>query len=259
MNKIDFAFPDSWQDLSEKQLAFVFRLLADNIPMEQLKIFCLFRWNNVSVLANKGDGTYILGLRKRDKTRKNQQIFSVSPLQIAEILPSLSWLDSIPDFPIRIERIGWHKALPADFQEVPFEKFIMAENLYQGYLEAMRESGGAGSKQAEELLDQLGSVLYDKARFKPWQKVNCFYWFTSLKNLFSRLFPDFFRPSGGADNVDNGPSTALDGMNAMIRALTKGDVTKEKEILKLDTWRALTELNAQAKEYREFNAKYNKK
>ena len=34
-------------------------------------------------------------------------------------------------------------------------------------------------------------------------------------------------------------------MNAQIRALTKGDVTKEKEILALDTWRALTELNAQ--------------
>ena len=34
-------------------------------------------------------------------------------------------------------------------------------------------------------------------------------------------------------------------MNAQIRALTKGDVTKESEVLALDTWRALTELNAQ--------------
>ena len=40
-------------------------------------------------------------------------------------------------------------------------------------------------------------------------------------------------------------------MNAQIRALTKGDVTKEKEILAMDCWRALTELDAQAQEYQE--------
>ena len=42
-----------------------------------------------------------------------------------------------------------------------------------------------------------------------------------------------------------------ESMDAQIRALTKGDVTKEAEVLQLDTWRALTELNAQAKEYEE--------
>ena len=44
-------------------------------------------------------------------------------------------------------------------------------------------------------------------------------------------------------------------MNAQIRALTKGDITKEAEVLALDTHRALTELNAQAREYKELNAK----
>ena len=48
-------------------------------------------------------------------------------------------------------------------------------------------------------------------------------------------------------------------MDAQIRALTKGDITKEKEILSLDTWRALTELNAQAKEYKQINAQINAK
>lgn len=34
----------------------------------------------------------------------------------------------------------------------------------------------------------------------------------------------------------------------MIRALTGGDITKEERILKMDTWRALTELDAKARE-----------
>lgn len=48
-------------------------------------------------------------------------------------------------------------------------------------------------------------------------------------------------------------------MNAQIRALTKGDITKEKEVLHLDTWRALTELDALAKEAEEFNRKYSER
>ena len=44
-------------------------------------------------------------------------------------------------------------------------------------------------------------------------------------------------------------------MNNQIRALTEGDVTKENEILALDTWRALTELDAKAREAEEFKLK----
>ena len=44
-------------------------------------------------------------------------------------------------------------------------------------------------------------------------------------------------------------------MNAQIRALTKGDVTKEQQVLALDTLRALTELDAQAREYEELKKK----
>ena len=36
---------------------------------------------------------------------------------------------------------------------------------------------------------------------------------------------------------------------AQIRALTGGDITKEREVLKMDCWRALTELDAKAKDY----------
>ena len=37
-------------------------------------------------------------------------------------------------------------------------------------------------------------------------------------------------------------------MNAQIHALTGGDITKEEAVLSMDTWRALTELDAKAKE-----------
>ena len=47
-------------------------------------------------------------------------------------------------------------------------------------------------------------------------------------------------------------------MNNQIRALTKGDITKEAQVLAMDVWRALTELDAQAKEYDELKRIYKK-
>ena len=82
-----------------------------------------------------------------------------------------------------------------------------------------------------------------------------------LSNTFTgdrKLLSDFFQSVVNDGNLlhagTNRPPSARDlqdAMNAQIRALTKGDVTKEKEILAMDCWRALTELDAQAREYEE--------
>ena len=154
---------------------------------------------------------------------------------------------------MRISKINRQHALPADFSEVPFETFIICDNLYQGYL----------STQNDELLDQLGSTLYNKPiAFKPYERINIFYWFAALKDSMAQKYSDFFQPVAGAagGNLLGSSATSVeDAMNAQIRALTKGDVTKEAEVLALDTHRALTELNAQAREYKELNAKLQSK
>ena len=47
-------------------------------------------------------------------------------------------------------------------------------------------------------------------------------------------------------------------MNTQIRALTGGDITKEREVLEMDCWRALTELNAKARDAEEIKRLYKK-
>ena len=73
---------------------------------------------------------------------------------------------------------------------------------------------------------------------------------------------DSFQPVAGTDsNLLGAPNMGAmlqEAMDAQIRALTKGDITKEAEILALDTWRALTELNAQAREYKQLQAQMKK-
>ena len=238
---INFIVPQGWHELSDKQLRHVYQLIASEYATDEIKTLCLLQWSGTKVIGRQDSDSYLL--------KKGKFLFEVTPLTLAELLPHLSWLDSIPTAPVRLSKINRQSALPADFSEVPFETFIICDNLYQGYL----------STQDDALLDQLGATLYGKSMtFKPYERISIFYWFAALKESLSKKYSDFFQPINDAATGGNllGSSVSVeDAMNAQIRALTKGDVTKESEVLALDTHRALTELNAQAREYKELNAK----
>lgn len=241
---INFILPQDWQELGDKQLRYVYELIAAEHTTDEIKTICLLRWSGTKVIGRQETGSYIL--------KKGKLLFEVTPVTLAELLPHLDWLGSLPTVPVRISKINRQQALPADFEGVPFETYIICDNLYQGYL----------STQNDELLDQLGATLYGKSMtFKPCERINIFYWFAALKETLSKKYSDFFQPIAEAATGGNllGSATASveDAMNAQIRALTKGDITKEAEVLALDTHRALTELNAQAREYRELNSKLN--
>lgn len=239
---IDFIVPQGWHELSDKQLRYVYDLLAKEYATDEIKTLCLLRWSGTKVIGRQESGAYLL--------KKGKLLFEVTPLTLAELLPHLDWLGSLPTSPVRLSKINRQHALPADFSEVPFETFIICDNLYQGYLQT----------QDDALLDELGATLYGKSiDFKPYERISIFYWFASLKDFLSRKYPDFFQPiteaATGGNLLGSSAPSVEEAMNAQIRALTKGDATKEKEVLALDTHRALTELNAQAREYKELNAK----
>jgi hypothetical protein len=246
---IDLTVPQGWHELSDKQLRYAFELIAKGFTSDEIKTLCLFRWSGLSV-RHRHNTDFVCRLRK--------QTFRLTSLQIAEVIPALDWLDTIPPQPVCISRIGRYRPFAADFSEVAFEKFIICDNLYQGYL----------ATQRDDLLDQLASILYNHNlsphNLSPAHRVSVFYWFASVKDLFARQYPNFFQNAVQPDNLLGGsrlPTGAQiqQAVNTMIRALTKGDITKEREILSLDTHRALTELDAQAKEYKEFNDKFPKK
>ena len=243
---IDFIVPQGWHELSDKQLRYVYDLLAKEYASDEIKTLCLLRWSATKVIGRQESGAYLL--------KKGKFLFEVTPLTLAELLPALDWLGSLPTSPVRLSKINRQHALPADFSEVPFETFIICDNLYQGYLQT----------QDDALLDELGATLYGKSiDFKPYERISIFYWFASLKDSLSRKYSDFFQPiadaATGGNLLGSASPSVEDAMNAQIRALTKGDVTKEAEVLALDMHRALTELNAQAREYKELNAKMQSK
>lgn len=230
--------PTSWDKLNDKQLHLVYSLFASDFSSEEIKTICLLKWNGLKILSALPYGRFII------KSGRRKVILSAH--QIHQATSTLDFLDSIPQMPVRIARIGKYRAISATFEQLPFEQFILIENLFQGYL----------NTQDNNLLQQIAKVLYrsEKVKADKVHLIGIFYWMAAIKQYFAREFPNFYQPaSNDSSNLLGKPQTSTyqqlrDTTNAMIRALTGGDITKEESILKTDTWRALTELDALAKE-----------
>ena len=257
---INLTVPSSWNDLSDEQLRYVYSLIANDFSLDEIKTLALLQWATpkVGVESSVDKGKFLCSVCPLHSPHSTLH-FQLTALQLAEMLSALDWLDELPSSPVRLKKIGNHVAVDPDFQGVPFETFLMVENLYQGFLHTKNDA----------LLDELASLLYKPMHsyllphtspLSKSERISIFYWIASLKEMFAKRFSDFFQPAatetenllGGSPNIG---AQLQEAMDAQIRALTKGDITKEREILSLDTWRALTELNAQAKEYKQLNAK----
>ena len=161
---IDIKVPTCWQQLSDKQLRFVFKLLNGNFSLPQVKALCLLKWAKIKILRREGS-IFIMKYKK--------QQFPVSALQISEVTSAMEWLGDFLHYPVRLSHIGLHRPLPADFQGVPFGTFLALDNLYQGYLQTRKN----------DIAIKMARVMYQSEHIRHLSKVeevNVFYWFTSV-------------------------------------------------------------------------------
>lgn len=242
---IDVSLPNGWSELSQKQLRFVFDIIARGESKESLITLCFLRWSGVRVLAHdRKSGRYLLSFGK--------QIFGVSSVEMTQWMRPLGWLAEMPDYPVCIRKVGRHKSVEPSFSEVPYDKYVDSVFLWNNFV----------SSESDQVIKMLVKVLYGfkPKRLKPWLKINVIYWISSLNNYLAAEYPHLFgKAAKNADGTGSlgGGSTVpvLESVNAMIRALTKGDVLKEKDVLKVDTHRALNELEALGREFDDLKAK----
>ena len=247
MSKLSINMPKDWSELDDQQLYYVYSLIAANMSSEQIKTYCLFRFGQIKMLCRYGDGYLV----KHAKVE-----YLVNAEVITQAIQALNYLDDVPEKPVRISKIKRHKAHDVLLQDMDFQSYLYVENLYQGFLVTQQHS----------MLKEMGQMLYnsEKLILSQAEKMNVFYWWTAVKVHFSKQFPNLFRQGADEDSNLIGDNRSLskkmhDSMNNQIRALTKGDITKEDEILKMNLWRALTELDNLARESEELNRKFKKK
>lgn len=252
---IELTLPTSWAELSQKQLRFLlstivqtqtrnknrgFRSLDDYSiqTSAQVATICLLKWCSLKIICRYDDGWLVA---------HEGEEFKILSSQISAVITHLSFIREIPKEPVRLDKIDGAVAIPADISsDFTFDNWLSCETLWQAYQITSEDA----------ILLQMAEILYRKEGIKasPAELLGVFYWWAAVKYMASDLFPNFFKPSAGGDTPT--ADSMRRNIDAQIRALTKGDVTKEQEILALPALRALTELDAQAREYEELNKKY---
>ena len=239
--------PTSWLELDDDQFRYALVLLGTiKEPVDQ-KTRLFFRLCGLSV-----EKYLHTGVRVSFISDGHIKYVNISSAQIQSLIHQFDFIDDLDTQGRRLDCIKKCFAVDRDFHYVKFRDYINAEVVYQSYLR----------QQHPELLDKLFTYMYKTAAgtqpkgiiLTQAERLNCFCWFVHIKNNFAKVFPHFFRPVN---------STAMPDMrkviDAQIRALTKGDIVKEELVLQQDCWRALTELDALAREAEEFERKYGKR
>lgn len=257
---LSLSVPKSWAELSQDQLRFLLRTMvkvqhsnrhvgfrsmedAADRTVAQVNTLCFFSWTGMTVICAYDNGWLV---------RHGESEFSLSTGQVAAAIDHLAWIKNLPDTPVRLDCVDGGVAVPADLSSgFSFDHWLSCETLWQAYLISSDES----------CLRQMAAILYQKENIRPdaAELLGIFYWWASVKQMVSAMFPNFFQSAGPDDHNTSTPDDLRRNMDAQIRALTKGDITKETLILSMDAMRALTELDAQAREYDELNKKYPKK
>lgn len=239
--------PRSWKEMTQDQLRYALHVIGCGMyDPEECRIRLLLRFTGIEVLK-RSPGGWACAVRAtaEGSGKPRRHFFFLQPWQVQDMIQQLEYVDSYETFNVRLESIQGFNAVDSMLHNVRFWDYLQMEKYYQGFLATSQEKYAIGLAQ---LLYPGGVTAVDAAEL-----TGCIMWYSYVKKRFAHFFPHFFRPSP----VSNGkPVNWLDQMNAQIRALTDGDITKEQAVYDKDCWRALTELDAKALEAEEFRRKY---
>lgn len=244
--KVNLRIPEGWGKLTQDELRGALRLytLLGGKGMDSVKTAFLCRANNMTVIRKTDIGWLCTVGRDR---------FILNADLLPDIFSHMEWLDRPEQMTDRLQHIGQYEARDMWLRTLPFGHYLMLENFYQAFL----------ASEDTTLLLRMARLLYnvpdDAGDFQPepYELNATFMWYTAVKKRFAEEFPNFLKPVNGQETGTAASQKEI--MNAQIRILTKGDITKNDAILKSDTWSALLELDALAKEAEDFKNKMSKK
>lgn len=254
---INISLPTGWEMLSPRQARWLARLISKADASIDPRAIALIRFSGIQIVGKANDHEYLIKIKRK---KKPSAFIIIDPEEFSIILRHLDWITQPLKRPWRPEMIAGRKTKPASLLSLQFGAFLAADNLYAGFLSLAQSQ----PKKAQKIIDRIADIILDGApwwRTRPLSDADRFFimiWFAAVKQQLIHDFPDFYSSqeddSLSPENQSASPARLRQVMNAQIRALTKGDITKETQIMSMPTDRAMVELNALSKEYAELNA-----
>ncbi|MBQ7987365.1 MAG: hypothetical protein IJ253_02490 [Bacteroidaceae bacterium] len=240
--------PRSWAEMTQEQLRYALHIIGCGMysPVEG-RTHMLLRYTGMKVLRRGRAGWACTVPVTMPDGRRGKHDFWLQTWQVEDFIQQLEYVDSYETMNVRLESIQGFKAVDALLHGVRFYDYLQMEKYYQIYLE--RKMPEMGLKLAQ-MLYPGGVTAVDDAEL-----TGCIMWYSYVKKQLARIFPHFFRPAPVAPGKS---VNYYEQMNAQIRVLTDGDITKEQAVYDKDCWRALNELDAKAGDAEEWRKKYPK-
>ena len=256
---IDIYAPTEWRKMTQEQLRYVLTLLSLFEDLTTVKTYMLFRLGGIHIegeterVSREQPKSYRCWVRTA--WWKPRRWFTLETWQIESFIRQFDFIDPFDGMDVRLERIHGCRAVDDILDHYPFGDYLMAEQYYQL----------AVSSGKPEMIERLATFLYvepggrhpERLSLTPAEQMGTLRWFAHVKSVFAERWPHFFRRVDA--DIEEMDIDLMGAMDAQIRALTEGDITKEETIKQLPCWRALTELNQKAREAKEFHEKYDKK
>ena len=254
--EFNFKAPSSWAELSEEQLRYVLSVMSIHHDHIVIKCYLLARFCGLTVhkytrtgwkCSVKCDESDENGDSKNGKVR--ERVLYISAAEILSLLKNFDFIDKFTDFrPLQRASDVLLTAVDSMLHDVSFYDYLNIEKNYQLFM--LNQEDKFLSKMAHLMYRTADGSADETAHFEPYELLGVFMWFSSVKEYFAANFTHFFKPAregGELRRVD-----ILPAMQAQIRALTDGDVTKQQAVYNTDCWAALTELDNKAREAEEF-------
>ena len=254
--EFNFEAPSSWAELSEDQLRYVLSVMSIHHDRIVIKCYLLARFCGLTVhkytrtgwkCSVKCDESGENGDSKTGKVR--ERVLYISAAEILSLLKKFDFIDKFTDFrPLQRASDVLLTAVDSMLHDVSFYDYLNIEKNYQLFM--LNQEDKFLSKMAHLMYRTADGSADETAHFEPYELLGVFMWFSSVKEYFAANFTHFFKPAregGELRRVD-----ILPAMQAQIRALTDGDVTKQQAVYNTDCWAALTELDNKAREAEEF-------
>lgn len=244
-SEVRIDIPNSWDKISAKQ----FDIFADIAAREDIAELALplffMRIANLEPLGPvDGDSVQVT-------FRRSNEVFTLSTYQMAVAVEQLQFLNN-PDASLYLNKqitLSLQKYGYSDLLRKPFANFLSVDAIY----------AHAVQSQNPESMIKAAAAIFPKARLRKNKRdtaklsVMAILMYAAFKDYLVGKFRNLFGSAAGEVRIAS-QSSVSDSINAQIRALTKGDVTAEQRVLETQTVRALTELDALAREYQELKA-----
>ena len=254
---INLTAPRSWKELSPRQLTYVSWLMCQgSLTAPEFHAFAFVRLTGITVVKKVDDIWYCR--HKKDK-------FALTAEQVHSFSKQFAWLTSEIGEVTPLPELKGVKHKDSRLYGLPLKQYLACENYYQAFL----------FTKEEEFLNCLIACFYLRdnefddaktlklsrrfARLPFHVRHTVFLWFYGLKSVLQKHFPNFFQKVDSIleDEKPQAPNMGAQ-INNIIRTLTGGDVTKTDAIFKTETWTALAELDAKARENKDLERRVKK-